>query len=105
MDIGDNNEFDVPLSTNKFKVYLSYLAAENEGGADIGLSGVLTLTGLGGTALTINIYGVGIQTFRNGNPAQYFGVAEDFVTAALAVTGYWTYDGLYDAANGAWTGP
>ena len=64
--------------------------------------GTLTLTGLGGSPLTIQVYSLGVL-ITPGLPDQVWTVP-DFVTAALTISGYWTYDGLYDAGTGAWEG-
>jgi hypothetical protein len=100
IDIGGDSDLLIYLSTNAFKVRASAPASDP---APV-VTGYLTLTGLAGDAPPhIPIYGLGINT--PAGEAQIFPDVTGLVTAALTVTSFWTYDGLYDAATGAWVGP
>jgi hypothetical protein len=99
-DIGTLGDLEIYLSTNAFKVQAMRPATIASPLPQPG--GTLTLTGLGGSPLTIQVYSLGVL-ITPGLPDQVWTVP-DFVTAALTISGYWTYDGLYDAGTGAWEG-
>jgi hypothetical protein len=98
-DIGPISTLSVYLSTNKFKVNDAFsgpLGSPADGGT-------LTIAGLGGDPLKIPVWSLGILS-PVGEYSQVLNVSA-FLTATLTVTEYWTYEGLYDPATGAWSGP
>jgi hypothetical protein len=100
IDIGGESALSIYLSSNAFKVRDCAPAPDP---APV-VTGYLTLMGLAGDALPhIPIYGLGINNPVGG--ARTYPDVTDLVTAALTVTSFWTYDGLYDAGTGAWVGP
>jgi hypothetical protein len=99
IDIGPTGSLSIYLSTNAFKVQDMSVAGATVFPAPCGN---LTLTGLGATPLTIPVYSLGLLS-SPGLSLQVWSIP-DILTAALTITSYWTYDGLYDATTGAWDG-
>jgi hypothetical protein len=99
IDIGGNSNLRIYISTNAFKIRTQ---VESPAPVPVGV-GTLTLTGLGGDDLTINVYGTG-ECRPIGEEPTYPSVTGIF-SGTLAVTSFWTYDGLYDDETGEWLGP
>jgi hypothetical protein len=97
MDIGGNGDMEIALSTNAFKVQAMTPSGITGPGPQV--AGTLSLTGLGSSPMTMNIYALGI--LRAASSIQVLEVT-DFVTAAVTIRQYWTYNGLYDASSGDW---
>lgn len=69
--------------------------------------GSVVLTGLGGDALSIPIWGLGVLRSSPGGDATITvkTLPDGLVSASMDVNEFWTYDGLYDPTTGAWIGP